>query len=267
MLKNRIILLVVSAALIWLIFLLPKGVVENEQQMQARTDSAAVAQSHTAAPPEVTERIQSLRRDYLADPGNEKSSIFADSLRNLYSRAGKFDSAAWFAEQVALQRNTPASYLNAGNSYFDAFTFEMDAARQVELATASRAWFEKVLQAEPSNFQVKNKIAMTFMATGPPMTGIQMLREIVNADPKNEEALYNLGMFSVQSGQHSRAIDWLGQLLKVNPDHVQGHLLLGVAYMSKGDKEEARQQFEIVKKLDQDPAVIATVDSYLKDLK
>lgn len=267
MLKNRIILLLVSAALIWLIFLLPKVVVENEDQVKAPADSASVASSHTAASPQVVNAIRDFRRQYLADPQNEKNSIFADSLHSLYSRSGKFDSAAWFAGQLATKQNNTLAFLKAGNSYFDAFTFEMDAAKQVELATTSRMWLEKVLEAEPGNMKVKNKVAMTYMATGPPMTGIGMLRDIVKNDPKNEEALYNLGMFSVQSNQNARAIDWLKQLLEVNPKHVQGHLLLGVAYMSRGEKDEARQQFEIVKQLDKDPAVIAVVDSYLKDLK
>jgi predicted negative regulator of RcsB-dependent stress response len=37
--------------------------------------------------------------------------------------------------------------------------------------------------------------------------------------------------------------------------------------MNKGDKAKARQQFEKVKKLDKDPSVQATADSYLNDLK
>jgi hypothetical protein len=48
---------------------------------------------------------------------------------------------------------------------------------------------------------------------------------------------------------------------------VQGNLLLGVAYLNTKDKVKAREQFELVKKLDNDPAVQAAVDSYLKDLK
>lgn len=42
--------------------------------------------------------------------------------------------------------------------------------------------------------------------------------------------------------------------------------MLGIAYQNKGLKDKARQQFELVKKLDKDPAVQATADSYLKDL-
>jgi outer membrane protein len=99
------------------------------------------------------------------------------------------------------------------------------------------------------------------------MQGIMMLREILAEDPKNETALFNMGMLSVQSGQYDKAIERLEELVAVNPNHVQGQLLLGVSYMNKGDKTKAKAQFEKVKKLDNDPAVQSTADSYLKDLK
>jgi outer membrane protein len=99
------------------------------------------------------------------------------------------------------------------------------------------------------------------------MQGISMLREVLAEDPKNELALFNFGMLSIQSGQYDKAVEYMDRLVAVNPNHVQGQLLLGVAYMNKGNKEKARQQFEKVKQLDNDPAVQATADSYLKDLK
>jgi len=99
------------------------------------------------------------------------------------------------------------------------------------------------------------------------MQGISRLKDVLSEDPKNELALFNMGMLSVQSGQNKKAIDWLKQLAEVNPKHVQGQMLLGVAFMNDGQKNEARVQFEKVKKMDNDPAVQATVDSYLKDLK
>jgi Flp pilus assembly protein TadD len=74
-------------------------------------------------------------------------------------------------------------------------------------------------------------------------------------------------MLSIQSGQYERAIERLEELIKINPAHIQGQLLLGLAWMNSGEKEKARKQFEKVKQLDKDPAVQATADSYLKDLK
>ena len=99
------------------------------------------------------------------------------------------------------------------------------------------------------------------------MQGIRQLRDVLKEDPKNGLALFNMGMLSVQSGQNGKAIEWLKQLAEVNPRHLQGQLLLGVAYMNDGKKMEARQQFEKVKRMNNDPAVQAEVDSYLKDLK
>jgi len=94
-----------------------------------------------------------------------------------------------------------------------------------------------------------------------------MLREVLVKDPKNELALFNMGMLSIQSGQYDRAIERLEELVQINPSHIQGQLLLGLAFMNSGDKERARTQFEKVKAMDKDPAVQATVNSYLKDLK
>ncbi len=94
-----------------------------------------------------------------------------------------------------------------------------------------------------------------------------MLREVLAADPKNELALFNLGMLSIQSSQYDKAIERLEELVKINPAHTQGQLLLGIAWMSKGEKTKAKEQFQKVKDMDKDPSVQATVDSYLKDLK
>jgi Flp pilus assembly protein TadD len=76
-----------------------------------------------------------------------------------------------------------------------------------------------------------------------------------------------MGMLSIQSGQYERAVERLEELLKINPQHIQGQLLLGLALMNSGEKERARVQFEKVKAMDKDPAVQATVNSYLKDLE
>lgn len=108
---------------------------------------------------------------------------------------------------------------------------------------------------------------MTYLTSPNPMQGITLLREVLAEDPKNQSALFNLGMLSVQSGQYDRAIERLNDLIAINPGHVQAQLLLGVSYMNKGDKKLAREQFEKVKQLDTDPAVQATADAYLKELK
>ena len=273
MLKTRIILIAASAIVVWLIFLLPKAVVENENQLKpndstssntARKDSH-MPQGHSTAPAAIVSLIKEVKKAF-QNSSDKKNAIFADSLQSLYTQAGQFDSAAWFGEKAATFFNNTQSFLKAGNSFYQAYTFAMDAVKQKMLAEKTREYLSKAVEANPKNYDARIKMAMTYLTTAP-MQGIGQLRAVLSEDPKNELALFNMGMLAIQSGQNKKAIDWLKQLSDVNPKHVQGQMLLGVAYMNDGQTKEAREQFEKVKKLDNDPAVQATVDSYLKDLK
>lgn len=271
MVKTRIILVVACAVVVWLLFLLPKAVVENESQLATSTDSVATAtempaNGHTAVSESLAKNIKALRNKYFQSPQEQKSSIFADSLADLYKEAGQFDSAAWFAEKTATFFKNKQAYLKTGNSYYEAYTFAMDAQKQEALAEKTREYLGKVLELDPKNLESKAKIALTYFSSNPPQ-GVAMLREVIAEDPENEFALFNLGMLSIQSRQFANAVDRLEKLVAVNPNHLQGHLLLGVAYMNNNARDKARAQFEKVKKMDKDPSVQATVDSYLKDLK
>jgi Flp pilus assembly protein TadD len=143
----------------------------------------------------------------------------------------------------------------------------LDQSKQTQFAKKAQEFYQKVLDSDPDNLEVKTKMAMTYISTSNPMQGIKMLMEVLKVDPQNESALFNLGMLSIQSGQYDKAVERLDTLVKINPSHTQAQLLLGIAWMNLGDKVKARAQFEKVKQMDKDPAVQATVDSYLKDLK
>jgi outer membrane protein len=268
MLKTRILLIAVCAIVIWLIFLLPKVVVDNESTMASSpTDSVGQTTPHAEPPQEVVSGIRALRRESEGSTANEKNAIFADSLAELYQLAGNFDSAAWFAEEASKFFNTEESWTKVGDQYYQAYTLSVDPTKQNRFAEKAREFYTKVLESNPGNLDVKTKMAMTYLSAENPMQGITMLREVLAVDPKNELALLNMGMLSIQSGQHERAVTRLNELVKINPNHIQGRLLLGIALMNSGDRQGAKEQFEKVKQLDNDPAVQATVESYLKDLK
>jgi tetratricopeptide (TPR) repeat protein len=270
MLKKRILLIVVCGVVIWLIFLLPKVVVHNDDELSSASDSAAAPAAtdmHALAPAEVLSRIRSFRAQFNQGASNEKNAIFADSLAKLYQKTGKFDSSAWFSEESSKFFNTVGSWTRTADSYYQAYTFALDQNKRDQMATKAQEFYGKVLNANPKNLEAKTNLAMTYMSSSAPMRGVALLREVLEEDPANQLALFNLGMLSIQSGQNDRAVGHLEKLVGINPEHTQGQLLLGIAWMNKGEKKKAREQFEKVKKMDQDPAVQATVDSYLKDLK
>lgn len=270
MIKTRLLLIAVSALVIFLIFQLPKSVVENESQMRSEQKSDSVSShiaQHVQPPKALAEKIQQVRGLWLNSTKNEKNAIFADSLSSLYRLSNRFDSAAWFAGEAAKYFNNTASWIKAGDQYYQAYTVELVDSKQKAMAARAQEFYEMALKDQPSNLDVKTKMAMTYITTSTPMQGITLLREVLAEDPNNELALFNMGMLSIQSGQYERAIERLQQLLIIDPLHLQGNLLLGIAFMNNGNKRGAREQFEKVKQMDNDPAVKATVDSYLKDLK
>ncbi len=271
MLKTRIILVAVCAVVVVLLFQLPKSVVENETSLVSDSSSTepqkSASEPHAMIPVELHQKIGQFRSLHLSSSEKEKKAIFADSLATWYLKSGVFDSAAWFAEEASSFFNTVKSWKKAGDSYYQAYTFALNANKQQLLASKAQEFYNKILAQEPNNFDVKNNLALTYVSSPNPMQGVLMLREVLAKDPKNETALFNLGMLSIQSGQYENAIERLDKLIEINPNHIQAQLLLGVAYMQTGDKVKAKSQFEKVKDMDKDPAVQATVDSYLKDLK
>lgn len=271
MIRTRVILFFAAIIVIAILYYLPKAVVENESQLQTVATSgdslANTSNPHGQTPKAIRDNINRLRARYLSASREEKSAIFADSLSSLYRDAGLFDSAAWYAERAATFFKTNESLMRAANASYEAYTFAIDLQKQRMLAEKTRDLYSRVLGVNPGNLEAKTKMAMTYLSSEAPMKGIALLREVLAEDPKNELALFNMGMLAIQSGQYGKAVEWLEKLDAVTSKHLQGQLLLGVAYLNRGDKEKARRQFEKVKKMDMDPSVQATVNSYLEELK
>src|ERR1041385_6859489 len=170
MLKTRIILIAASAIVIWLIFLLPKAVVENESQLKP-VDSSSTHQDshlptgHSTTSPALAALIRGAKAVF-ENSSDKKNAIFADSLRSLYMQSGQFDSAAWFGEKAATFCNNTESFLKAGNSFYEAYTFAMDAQKQKILAEETREYLGKVVDSNPKNYEARIKVAMTYLSSG-----------------------------------------------------------------------------------------------------
>jgi cytochrome c-type biogenesis protein CcmH/NrfG len=104
---------------------------------------------------------------------------------------------------------------------------------------------------------------MTYVTTETPMAGIKMLREVVEKDPDNVLANFNLGLLSIQSRQFDKAIQRFDKLVTKDPENWKARFYLGVAYKESGNKQKSKEQFELVKKLQNDPEVTSIVNSYL----
>lgn len=275
MLKSRIIILVVAIILIAGFFLLPKVVVDNENEQIAadKSNSQSTVEENTSPkqgvpdsihtttmPSELLVAINRLRNKYLASENEENSAIFADSLALLFKEGSKLDSAAKYTELASSGNET------IGDAYYDAYTFAVDAEKANRLGEKARFYYSKVLAEDARRLDLKTKIAMTYVSSDNPMSGIMMLREVLESDPQNEEALFNLGVLSIQSGQYKNAIERFNTLLENHPENDQAQFYLALSYFNDGQKAKAKSLFEKIKNNSTDEQVLAAVDSYLNEL-
>jgi tetratricopeptide (TPR) repeat protein len=272
--KPMIVAMVSAGALVGVLYNLPKVIVNDQKGLKTEsakttTDSVShLSDNHTVSiSSEQLSQINQLRNNYLTETNKEKKLKFADSLALAFSQVSKPDSAAKYLEAKALLEPSTANLLQAGNGYYDAFGFIVDAARANQFGEKAREYYVKVLDKNPGLLEAKSKMAMTYITTASPMQGIMLLREVIAEDPKNELALFNLGLLSIRSNQYDKAIERFKQIIQINPDHLQAQYYLGVCYAETGKKQEARKVFNLVKEKETDPAVQASVAEYLQKLK
>jgi len=277
MMKVRIIMSLLAVGTIVVLFLLPRVVVETDEDKSVAGGGAGqaavpvendVVEQHNANLDTATQKqIGSLRKALTDSEDYQKSLNFADSLAAVFKEDNRYDSAAVYYGLLAQRFPSVDTWLTTGNAYYDAYTFAMDEGKRKQLGQKAREYYSKVLQQDSNVVQAQVRSAMTLLSAGQPMQGILALRDIAEKYPENQEALYNLGVFSIQTRQFEKGLERFRQLTKVNPKHIEGTYYLGVCYAELGLKEEAIEALNKVKTLTDDPAVIATVDTYLKDIK
>lgn len=275
--KKQVIAVLVAVIGIGIVFSLPKVLVDNEKETVEGAGVAAVekdsvseisklmAEKHTHKPSgSEQKRIQDFTKNYYSVSDKEKKRIFADSIVGYYTKFHKYDSVAKYSEEIAILQPNEKNLLSAADAYMQASDL-VSVNEKSAYMDKSREFYQKALDLNAKNLDTKSKLAMTYVTTSNPMTGIRLLQDVVKEDPKNETAIFNLGYLSMQSGQYGKAVDRFKSLIEINPAHSSGTFYLGVSYLQLGNKKEAKKYFEKAKTLDRDPEFQAIIESYLKE--
>ncbi|AQG81879.1 tetratricopeptide repeat protein [Spirosoma montaniterrae] len=281
---NKYVLFVIGIAVLATVglFSLPKVVVRNEgKQLSAarggRTTDSLNAAASVGTPdpsqpdrsamhekpmtPEQKKQIDVLRAAW-ASSGESQKEATAEKLIAVFRELTRFDSAAFYAGQLATAQPTERNLLRAGDQYFEAYTFAVDEQKTASLGQKTRDFYQKVLAKNPTLLAAKANMAMTFVNTNTPMQGIMLLREVLEQDPTNELALFNLGLLSMRSNQYERAIERFRQILVNNPSSRKAQFYLGISLAEAGQKAEAQKVLAQVKQQEKDPQILAAIREY-----
>ncbi len=283
---NKFVLLVVllAASLTVGLYTLPTVVVQNEDKQiragntaqtsgsnQSGADTSRVAGSASDAheeplSSEQQKQLAMLRAEF-ASAGSDQKERVGEKLITLLRDVTRYDSAAYYAGVLAQAQPTEQNLQRAGDSYFEAYTFAVDAKKTAALGEKTRDFYGQALAKNPGLLSAKANMAMTYVNTDNPMQGIMMLREVIKQDPTNELALFNLGLLAMRSNQHVKAVERFRQILVNNPSSRKAQFYLGISLAEAGQKEEARQVLAQVKKQEKDPQILAAVREYEERLK
>lgn len=267
--KSILLSCVFAVALVGTLFSLPKVVVNNKgKEMEKEGSQSAAAAPATASAPESSPKshdgavlspdqqkmIDQLRNGF--NQAVEKEKVNAGiKLSDEFAKLQKLDSAAFYAEKVAILSPSVDNLVRTGDRYYEAYGFAVDEQKAKNLGIKTREYYQKAIDQNPGLLAAKANMAMTYVNTENPMQGILMLREVIDADPTNELALFNLGILSMRSNQYSKAADRFRQILTNNPANTKAKFYLGLSLVELGDKEQARKVLSEVKKEEKDPVI------------
>ncbi len=257
--RSQLILTVSSIGLATLLFQLPRSVVENEQLQEVES-----AQNHSMEMPQrVLDEIEHLRFSITSEQNVDKKVTFAYALANRFLDYGILDSAVVYANTIQDWREEAS--VEVADIYFTAYERTPTPEKGVGLARKAEKSIRQLLKKDSANLFWKNRLAMTLVASDSPMSGINMLREIVAENPKNRQAILNLGLLAIQSGQFERAKKRFETLLSLDSADNESKLYLAVAMMKTNKPMQARLLLEeILMVQDSIPAIKMMANDYLK---
>lgn len=278
MYKVPVVIAIVAVGLVVGLNTLPRSVVEDGDET-LETTSVSVAtdaevgsdnnggEAHiNSLTAQQRSRVDSFKAKIEEFQNTDKYSIFADSLADAYFEYAVYDSAGWYAAQVAEENPGIDTWTKAGRYYYQAFGFAVSTEDQAKYAVSARQYLQQVADANPSDVDVAVELAMTFVVGDNPMQGILGLREIAEENPTHVGAQFNLGMLSRQSGQHDKAIERFQNVIDLEPTNLQARYFMALSHLELGDNEEARMYFEQILKATDDPVIHENVEAYLNNI-
>ncbi len=255
------------------LYALPKVVINTKDKELKQSEASSTntnkqeAASHQAPIPADKQKIITDAKKQWTNATDKAARLkAAEIILRTYVEVSKFDSAAYFAEQMASLDPSERSFLRTGDAYYGAFQFAVEPLKAEKMGENARTFYKKAIDLNPNLLEAKTNMAMTYVSTPTPMSGILLLREVLDESPNFEPALFNLGVLSMQSKQYDKAVGRFKKILEKNPSSTKAQFYLGICWVEMGKKEEARDLLSKVQATEKDPAIQAAIKETLEKL-
>jgi len=258
MTKSQIALSLAAIVLIILLYQMPRVVVENDTLVNPDQTTHTIT-----IPEEVTAKLKYFRSSWEKEGNIEKKLNFADSLAATYLDYQVLDSGVWFVDYIK-SANSEGRELRIADLLYKGFQRSSDVEQARELGKRAGNEFRSLLENDPNNSSLKNKLAMTLVTTENPMQGIQMLRDLLEEDPNDTETIKPLGILSIQSRQYAKAEERFERLLELDSADLEAQFYFGMSQIEQGN-EDGRLIMEKLSKNDVNAAIRSLATGYLEN--
>lgn len=258
------VLVAAAVGLVVLLYQFPRSVVETDKLQSVGSEPDPILHSLELSET-ATKQISFLKGAMQGALSTDKKANFALALAHEYLAYGMLDSALIYADQIEKWEGTYSEKL--ADIYFIAYERLPSANKRADFAKKAGDILAHLLDKDPDNLFLKNRLAMTLVSSENPMSGINMLREVVAQDPENRQGLLNLGLLAIQSGQFEKAKTRFETLASLNPKDHESKLYLAVTMIETSKPTQARLLLEeILTTQDSIPAIKMMAQEYLSSL-
>jgi tetratricopeptide (TPR) repeat protein len=184
-----------------------------------------------------------------------------------------FEPYAFYLAEASKLENSEKNLTFAAQLFLENLRLEHDAAKLNWETTEAIELFEKALEHDPENADLKIGLGSAYVfgkgGSGDPtqtMKGIQQLLSVVRKDSNNMKAQMVLGIGGTVSGQFDKAIERLLKVVSAEPENLEAMLFLADAYAAKGEKNEAIKWYNACKHLKNSKEFLDAIDEKIKSL-
>ena len=169
-----------------------------------------------------------------------RSWRWADSLAYTYLQYRQIDSAVYYARQIRKTHEKDAAARSAIH-LFRAYDLSTDSSQWSSLVHEARAQLQAAIQLHPEAYDLRVKLALSYLRGPQPMQGIQLLKQLQKEVPHHPEVLFQLGRLALETGQYPKGEKNLRKLLEFYPSHTEGMLYLGRYLIEQNQQAEGVQ--------------------------
>jgi tetratricopeptide (TPR) repeat protein len=164
-----------------------------------------------------------------------------------------FETQNRFSEAAAEYRKAIAKNPQAVNLHFRLGRAILLESHDSEALGRAQKEFEAELALNPGDAAAEFQIGQILNTTGKPAEALKHFQKALDLSPDFAEAALAVGKMRIQAKQYSEAIPLLEHVVAIQPNNEGGHYNLMMAYRNSGRMDKAREEQQVLEKLQRPP--------------